>query len=41
MYELPRRKCESSRCAGLLLAALLLVAATRGFCGEAGSSGDK
>jgi hypothetical protein len=35
MYELPRRKCESPRRVGLLLAALLLVAATRGFCGEA------
>ncbi|HTW90462.1 MAG TPA: hypothetical protein VMH22_01995 [bacterium] len=34
MYEIPRRKCAAPRCAGLLVAALLLVAATRGFCAE-------
>jgi len=34
MYEFPLKKCGSPRCAGLLSAALLLMAATPGFCGE-------
>jgi hypothetical protein len=34
MNEIPSRECEAPRCAGLLLAALLLVTATRGLCGE-------
>jgi hypothetical protein len=34
MNEVLRRECEAPRCAGLLLTALLLVAATRGFGGE-------